>query len=413
MSKYSIPGIALVAVLVAGIFAMPSKAESQAAVSEWHSRVTCTTDTAGYCTQTYSHPLGVVPVIQLTSEYWTVILHTASLNNKSFRVRVMQSPSAPWANRTLTLAVSAFAPVAQPTTPPAPSPSRTSVSPSPSVTSPSPTPTTPQPPVETPDYPTAATTGVPAGTNLTTHNGSLTVTTANTVIDSKRITGNLDIKAPGVTIKNSQIDGIVVNDNTSAHYAFTIEDSTVGTSTCSRHTGGAIGTKNYTARRVKLQNFPDGFRIAGSNVTIEDSFIRLCSADPADHSDGIQAYQAGAATNILINHNVIDQTPVAGDRQTAPLFIPNDAARQGNEGISYSVTNNVLAGGSYSLVLSGPLNFRASAVTGNKIVDGTWGWGPVDVDCSKIAVWKGNIVAKYDFVNGKILSQVRTLDDHC
>jgi hypothetical protein len=317
----------------------------------------------------------------------------------------MQTTSTPWANKTLTLAVSAYAPTK---TEPSPSPSATptpsvsvsaSASPSPSVSN--------TPPAS--DYPTADTTGVPAGTNLTVHSGNLIVTTPNAVIDSRRVTGNIDVRAAGVVIKNSQIDGIVVNDNVAAHPAFTIQDSTVGTTTCSRHTAGAIGTKNYTAKRVKLQNFPDGFRIAGSNVLIQDSYVKLCSADPADHSDGIQAYGAGAATNVVIDHNVIDQTPVAGDRQTAPIFVPNDHAGQDNQGIAVTVTNNVLAGGSFSLRVFGDLPWSSPSISGNKIVNNTWGYGPVDVNCARVAEWKDNAVVTYDFATGKILSQVRAL----
>ena len=387
-------------------------ANAGAAQSSWHSRVTCTTNSTGHCTQVYQHPIGSVPVVQVTPEGLTAIVHTYQVNASSFRVRVMQTTSTPWANRTLTLAVSAFAATgAQPTTSPSAS---ASVKPSPSVSlSPSASPSTSTPPPTTADYPTESNTGVPAGTQLTVHSGNLIVTAANTVVENRRVTGNIDVRAAGVVIKNSQIDGIVVNDNVAAHPAFTIQDSTVGTTTCSRHTAGAIGTKNYTAKRVKLQNFPDGFRIAGSNVLIQDSYVKLCSADPADHSDGIQAYGAGAATNVVIDHNVIDQTPVAGDRQTAPIFVPNDNAGQGNQGISVTVTNNVLAGGSYSLRVFGDLPWNSPAITGNKIVNNTWGYGPVDVNCSRISKWKDNAVVTYDFAAGKVLSQVRSLDSEC
>jgi hypothetical protein len=378
--------------------------------TQWHARLTCTTNSTGHCTQIYNHPIGATPVVQVTPEGLTAIVHTYQVNASSFRVRVMQTTSTPWANKTLTLAASAYAvsviePSASPSGPSVP-PS-TSVQPSASV---SPSPSVSTPPVAN-DYPTEATTGVPAGTALTLHSGNLIVTTPNTIVQNRRVTGNIDVRAAGVLIKNTQVDGIVVNDNVSAHPTFTIEDSTVGTSTCSRHTAGAIGTKNYTAKRVKLQNFPDGFRIAGSNVLIQDSYVKLCSADPADHSDGIQAYGAGAATNVVIDHNVIDQTGVPGERQTAPIFIPNDHAGQGNQGISVTVTNNVLAGGSYSLRVFGDLPWSAPSISGNKIVNNTWGFGPVDrdMDCARVAEWKDNAVVTYDFAQGKILSEVRAL----
>ena len=56
-----------------------------------------------------------------------------------------------------------------------------------------------------PSFPDAACTGVPSGVTLTSYTGPTTITTNNTVIDSKLITSGLDIQASGVIIKNSHI----------------------------------------------------------------------------------------------------------------------------------------------------------------------------------------------------------------
>jgi hypothetical protein len=253
---------------------------------------------------------------------------------------------------------------------------------------------------------------VPAGTTLTAVTGNLIVTEPNTVIDGKKISGNIDIRAAGTVIKNSEIGGFIVNDNTSSFYAFTVRDSTVGpASGCSTWQNGGIGTKNYTVEGVKLRGFTDGLRIAGSNVLIKDSFVTLCGNDVNAHSDGIQAYGAAGANNIVIDHNVIDQRPVIDEAQTAPIFIPNDSANQGNQGLTATVTNNVLAGGGYSLRVFGSLPFSAPSISGNKIVDKTFGYGPVDVECSKVGAWSGNATVTYDWANGKVLTQVKSLDN--
>lgn len=263
-----------------------------------------------------------------------------------------------------------------------------------------------------PGYPTAACTGVPAGTSLTTHNGGLVVTTPGQVIDGLRITGDVDIRANDVVIRNSEIHGHVFNDGSGTRYRFTIEDSTVAPPNgCSSWGNGAIGVSNYTARRVRISGFPDGFRIAGSNILIENSFVALCSANPEDHSDGIQAYGAAGGTNIVIRHNTIDQRAVTNGAATAPIFVPNDGDRQGNQNITVSVVDNLLAGGGYSLRIYGDLPFSAPAVTGNKIVDGTWDYGPVDVTCSSIGTWAGNATVTYDWGRGRIIGQVRALND--
>lgn len=263
-----------------------------------------------------------------------------------------------------------------------------------------------------PSYPTAACTGVPSGVQLTTHNGDLTITQAGQVIDGLRITGEVNIRAHDVVIRNSEIRGRVINESNGTRYRFTIEDSTVGpTSGCSSWGNGAVGISDYTARRVRISGFPDGFRVAGSNILIEDSLVTVCSANPADHSDGIQAYGAEGGTNIVIRHNVIDQRSVTNGAATSPIFIPNDGERQGNQNLSVRVTDNVLAGGGYSLRVYGELPFSAPAVTGNKIVDGTWEYAPLDVTCSKIGDWSGNATVTYDWTTGKVLSQVRALND--
>jgi hypothetical protein len=263
-----------------------------------------------------------------------------------------------------------------------------------------------------PSYPTAACTGVPAGTTLTTHDGDLIITTAGQVVNGLRVTGNVSVRAHDVVIRNSEIHGSVLNDSTGTRFRFTIEDSTVAPpSGCSRWGNGAIGVSNYTASRVRISGFPDGFRIAGSNVLIEDSFVTLCSADPDDHSDGIQAYGAAGGTNIVIRHNTIDQRAVTNGAATAPIFVPNDGERQGNQNITVSVVDNLLAGGGYSLRVYGHLPFSAPAVTGNKVVDGTWAYGPIDVTCSSIGTWAGNATVTYDWGRGQIIDQVRSLQD--
>lgn len=263
-----------------------------------------------------------------------------------------------------------------------------------------------------PAYPTAACTGVPEGTQLTNHSGGLVVTTPGQVIDARRITGTVDIRAHDVVIRNSEIHSYIDNEHNGTRYRFTIEDSTVAPpSGCSSWGNGAIGLSNYTARRVRINGFPDGFRVAGGNILVEDSFVTLCSANPSDHSDGIQAYGAAGGTNIVIRHNTIDQRAVTNGAATAPIFIPNDGERQGNQDLSVTVTDNLLAGGGYSLRLYGHLPFSAPAVTGNKIVDRTWAYGPLDVTCSQIGTWSTNAVVTYNWTTGQIASQVRPLPD--
>jgi hypothetical protein len=237
----------------------------------------------------------------------------------------------------------------------------------------------------------------------------MTVKTAGQVIDGKLVTGDINIQASDVIIRNSEVRGRIYSDNGSR---FTVEDSTVGpVSGClSSSTAGGIGSSNYAVRRVRVRGYSDAFRISGSNVLIEDSYVTVCSDNPENHSDGIQAYGASGATNITIRHNVIDQRS-AKYGVNAPIFIPNDKSSQLNQGISVSVTDNILAGGGYSLQLMGDLAWTALAVNGNKIVDKSWFFGPLWITCNHIKSWSNNAVVNFDFDTGTIITQVRALND--
>lgn len=408
--------VALFAALTLAFSVAPSSASNRLAAPtsvSFSLKATCVTNASGYCT--INHNLGVIPdAVQAQAINYSAITTTRNWTANTVEVRLAKRINSSngvdaWPNVTTqvtlvgmyTPAVVTTPPTTDPTTPPTTDPT------TPPTTEPTTPPTTP--PVVT-DYPTATNTGVPAGTVLT-NSGGMVITTANTVVDSKNITGDIDVRASGVVIKNSKISGTVTNDNVSSHPSFTIQDSQVGSDTvCSAWGNGAIGIENYTALRVKLVGFSDGFRVAGSNILIKDNFVKLCGTDPNAHSDGIQAYGAANGTNINIKHNVIDQRSVIDDAQTAPIFIPV-GPNQGNDNINVTVDDNVLAGGGFTLRVFSDTNapFTAPSVSGNKIVSGTWGYGPVDVSCYAIGTWERNAVVTYDWTNGKVLSQVNAL----
>jgi hypothetical protein len=258
---------------------------------------------------------------------------------------------------------------------------------------------------ELPKYPTPKCTGVPSGTALKTIKGDVTVKTRGEKIVGKRITGSLNIQADDVVIRNSEIIGAVVNWDNGGSWKFTIEDSTVGAKDgCpGDYTNFAVGEDNYVARRVLVRGFPDGFRIGGpKGVTIEDSYVILCSSDPSDHSDGIQAYGAGGPS--VIRHNVLDQRPAA-KTATAPIFLPGGSDNRASA--SFVVTDNVVAGGGYSIRISQD----APKVTGNKVQAGSWEYGPMDVTCDVIGEWRGNSVVNFDFASGTITKEVEPSND--
>lgn len=244
-------------------------------------------------------------------------------------------------------------------------------------------------------WPTAANTGVPAGTSLTTVS-SASLSTGQ-VLDSKLVTGDVTINGSNVVIKNSEIRGRV---NNSGGGSFTIQDSLVGpTSGCSNIE--AVGYSNYTATRVRMRNVSDGFRVSGSNVLIQDSFVLLCS-NTGDHSDGVQGY--GGGTNVTIRHNTIDQRPAKD--VTSPIFMADSSE-------SAIVQNNLLAGGGYTLRLHDDFtpDHGPWQATGNRIVSGSWNNGPVlttNTSCAT-TTWSDNRLVTIDS-NYNILSTGALVD---
>jgi hypothetical protein len=234
-------------------------------------------------------------------------------------------------------------------------------------------------------FPTAATTGIPAGTTLRSCGSTVTLSTANAVIDGCTYTGNVTVTAQNVTIKNSRLKGQVWTQGSGS---YTLLDSDIGPdSGCNGQT--ALGFGNYTAKRVKIHNFGDGVRASGSNIVFEDSLILGCS-NAGDHADGVQGYQGG--TNIKINHNTIDLR-AAAPYVTSPIFFADNSR-------AATVTNNLLLGGGYTLRIHDDFTPDQGpwVITGNRIGQNSWVNGPVattNTECNK-ATWSDNRLVTVD-----------------
>jgi hypothetical protein len=237
-----------------------------------------------------------------------------------------------------------------------------------------------------PGHPTPACTGVPPGTRLTTlplnvDGAAYEVTEPGTVLDGVHIPGDLLIKADGVVIRNSRIDGGVSNEFRLRRYSFTITDSTVGPAEGCL-TAPGVGEARFTALRVHVRGHGDGFHASGDDIVIRDSYVKLCS-NPGDHSDGIQTYKTGKG--LIFDHNTVDQR-YAKDI-TAPIFITDEGAED------VIVTRNLVMGGTYSIQVKN-VSGRA-VVRDNRLVDGSWVYGPVEADCATIE-WSGNTLVTID-----------------
>lgn len=191
--------------------------------------------------------------------------------------------------------------------------------------------------------PSAATTGVPAGTVLTENrpaNGQLAITTAGTVLDGLDIYGQVYVQAANVTIRRCRIRGRNATTNESLIQATSasvssllVEDCTLRPDFPSYWLNGFLGS-NFTVRRCDISRCVDGFGVYNTNapgtplnVTIESNYVHdfsYYSPDPnhtndnQTHNDGIQI-QGG--TGAIIRYNLIDSyfaTDVGTGNQTLP-----------------------------------------------------------------------------------------------
>jgi hypothetical protein len=269
-------------------------------------------------------------------------------------------------------------------------------------------------------FPNASNTGVPAGWQPRhTTNGDLTIRTPGTVLDGELVTGTLHVNAGDVTIRNSWVYGSIDNQSSAgADYGgMVIEDSDVGPpSGDGGDTFPAVLVAGYTMTRVHVHNVSEGPRVAAFNnpsvppssqtVVIRDSLIQIVRGT-CSHNDGIQGF--GEPPRAIISHNTIDARAAGPDCTTGALFIGNDNADQ------VTVTDNLLAGGGFTMRLGGPgENGPGGAydhVTGNRIVDDSWGFGPVHVDdCGTVADWADNRVVRIDS-DYRVTATVRALHD--
>jgi hypothetical protein len=189
-----------------------------------------------------------------------------------------------------------------------------------------------------PAYPSADCTGVPAGTNLTVHDGDVVVGNANIVIDAQDIRGCVYINAPGVVIRRSKLTCVATYAESYSGAGVVLEDVEIN---CGNTQGTtAVSESNFTVRRANIHSCENGFDIHGP-ATVEHSFIHdLIRDDPVTdpHADGAQI---PSGTGVAFVHNTI----YAGDG-TAAIISPNV------EDVVLSnvlIKDNLMAGGAYTL----------------------------------------------------------------
>jgi hypothetical protein len=283
-----------------------------------------------------------------------------------------------------------------------------SVSRSPTL-SPTAPPTT-RPPTPTPlpvlGFPNPANTGTPLGwVPVSTRSTDLRITTAGAIVqDIRFVNASLIIDAPNVTVRRVEIQGGRIDNSPGSvcRNGLVVENSSIirapGQITRASDQP-ALQPGGYTARGVEVIGLPEAFRVGGRSVgcgpvTLENSFAKVVSPDVCVdwHGDGVQGYDGAAVT---VRNVTVDMIELSGCGGTAPFFYPRD---QGNT--SVYIDRLLVKGGGFVF-----RNGMPGSVRGLKVVDGSWGYGPIDVRCSVLTAWEAQIV-KVD-TNYQVTSSVR------
>lgn len=249
------------------------------------------------------------------------------------------------------------------------------------------------PPPPTDDFPTAATTGADESLITTVIDHSITVTTPNTTIENTRFTNcaNVTVQADNVTVKNSVFEGGRLDNqsNGTIHNGMVAINDTFTNlpgqafNTCGDHVFYRVGVGGYAASGIRIDRQQEGFRVGGASqggqdVVITDSWVLIDTFGDTDggtnhvlpdgtcdgHPDGIQGFDGPHA---LVQHNTLDEASYGpGTCNDAAIAIFD-----GNVGGDFF--NNLMLGGGFT--------FRPQVGTfrlnGNRVVDGTWGFGPI------------------------------------
>lgn len=255
---------------------------------------------------------------------------------------------------------------------PTTTPSSTTSTTKPTSTTPTTSTTTTAPPAV--GFPVPATTGAPAGqTFQPLHQGDLTITAPGTY-SGLHVAGAVHVKVGGVTITNSWIDGTgvtsdeVITNDAPADGRLAVTNTTIGNPTACNGQPG-LGEHDYTADHVKIVGMGDGFRVSGSDVTIQNSYVQTCD-HVSNHDDALQIYCPAPlpqpCQNILVSHNTLS---VAGVRNfTAPLFGGSDPGGPNGQLANSKFLGNLLWGGVFTVDLAG----TGLDIEHNRIVTNRW-----------------------------------------
>lgn len=218
--------------------------------------------------------------------------------------------------------------------------------------------------------------------DLVVINGGYTTVKDGEVISGKYIKGGpLKIKHNNVTVEKSYIEYDWPGESVDSRgYAIDVDNSKKGTlieDTTVK--GGKLGgcCSNYTVRRSMIYYYhEDGLRLS-NDTNVYDSYIHSPTPNSNavnPHVDGMQSLGGNTA---IIKHNTIEG-PLS---QTSAIIAH---AHVSGDLVNYTIEDNILSGGGYSLNLDERNSsvFRNVVVRNNVMLKCSGYYGPYDIETS-------------------------------
>jgi hypothetical protein len=179
-------------------------------------------------------------------------------------------------------------------------------------------------------WPNVGNTGVPNGTRLTTYGGPCQITRANTVIDAKTVSCDLDIRAADVTIKRSKINGAVILDTDipgSDKWSYTLADSEVNAGV---RQYPAVSYGNMTVVRSNIYGGETSVQCGEKALTctVQDSWLHG-QRIPSTANWHLGGFLSNGGHTIRLRHNtVVCDAPVnsVGEGCTGDINLFGDFA---------------------------------------------------------------------------------------
>lgn len=291
---------------------------------------------------------------------------------------------------------------------------------SPSSSAPSTTaPASPTPTPTPSGFPNASTTGVPAGTALSTYTGPLTITKCGVVISNMTINGSLQVavgngthsaSTPCVTINNSKINGVVgTGSNDGSDGPLVLNHVEVSAPTNSNVQ--AVALSNFYLDSVNVHGGANGGVECYGYCSISNSWIHDFYDAGSTHYDGIIS-NGTSGHPLVIDHNSIGCNFYAAASNanggcSADLGLFGDFGTISN----VTVTNNLFLAYSASQIsgstsaycmYGGDVSGKKFPTSSNVVVTGnTFQRGPnnkcglfgaiADFDATNGNAWSGNV----------------------